>query len=98
MFSCCTHPSLIGANLLCRFNNDHVFIVGQGKTNGGRMTFLTCHEEFIEILEEIGDHDVVMERFWEAYESYHIYLSRSRRPYEVELDDGISEFLKQHVN
>jgi hypothetical protein len=96
MFSYCIHPSLTGAILLCIFNEDHVFIVGQGKTDGGRMRFLTCPDEFIETLEEVGEHDFVMEEFWEAYTNYHLYLARSRRPYEVELDDGISAFLKQH--
>jgi hypothetical protein len=95
MFSDCIHPSLTGATLLCRFNENHVFIVG--KTDSGRMRFLTCPAECIQLLEEVGgDHDVVMENFWEAYKNYHLYLARSRRPYEVELDDGISAFFKQH--
>ena len=95
MFPNCIHPSLTCANLLCGFNEDYVFIVGQGKDDG-IMRFLTCHIEYITILKEVEDHDFVMEKFWEAYKNYHLYLAISRRPYEVELDDGISAFFKQH--
>ena len=96
MFSYCVHPSLTCANILCTFNTDHCFIVGISKISGGRMNFLTCPNECVEILENSAGHDVVMEKFWEAYREYHLYLASSRRPYEVEIDDGIREFFKQH--
>lgn len=95
MFSYCIHPSLTEAHLLCRFNEDSVFIVGECKETH-QIKFLTCSAEYINLLENIGNHDFVMEKFWDAYKNYHLYLARSRRPYEVELDDGIRAFFKDH--
>lgn len=92
-FPNCTHINLTEAHFLCRFNKNLVFIVGKDTNNQTRL--LTCPEEYIQIANTIEENDIVLEKFWEAYKNYHLYLSRSRRPYEVELDDGIREFFNQ---